>query len=86
MILLAFIEFLKLLFIKVIAILMILPKLATPNLLKLNFIWNNCDDIIISVSVVTNKILSLVSNYMLDLVMWPKYGNSNISMEEVTMP
>ena len=32
---------------------------------------------------VTNKALSRGSNYIEDLVMWPKLGNSNISMREV---
>ena len=29
---------------------------------------------------VTNKILSRDLNYIVDLVMWPKFGNSSISM------
>ena len=32
---------------------------------------------------VTNKILSRDSNYILDIVMWPKFGNSSISVTEV---
>ena len=31
----------------------------------------------------TNKILSLDSNYIVDVVTWPKFGNSTISMKEV---
>ena len=31
------------------------------------------------------KILSPESNYVVDLVMWSKFGNSNISMREVTI-
>ena len=32
---------------------------------------------------VTNKILSRDSNYIVDLVMSPKFGNSSISLREV---
>ena len=30
----------------------------------------------------TNKILSPESNYIVNIVMWPKFGNSSISMRE----
>ena len=32
---------------------------------------------------VTNKIVSRDSNYIVDVVLWPKPGNSSISMREV---
>ena len=32
---------------------------------------------------VTNIILSRDSNHIVDLVMWPKFGNSSVSMKEV---
>ena len=32
---------------------------------------------------VTNKFLSRDSNYIVDLVKWPKFGNSSISMREI---
>ena len=31
----------------------------------------------------TNKILSYESSYIIDVVMWPKFGNSSISVREV---
>ena len=34
---------------------------------------------------VANKILSGDSNFIVDMVMWPKFGNSNISMREVSI-
>ena len=34
---------------------------------------------------VTNKILSHDSNYIVDAVMWPKFGNSSISMRKVIL-
>ena len=37
----------------------------------------------IPVDDVTNKILSRYSNYIVDVFMRPKFGNSSISMREV---
>ena len=45
--------------------------------------WNKAYDFITFVYDVTNKILWGESNYIVDLVMWPKFFNSNISMREV---
>ena len=45
--------------------------------------WNKDHDVITSVCDVTNKIISLDSNYIVDVVMWLKFGNSSISMREV---
>ena len=58
-------------------------KRATPGLLKITVFWNKGYDVIISVDDVTNKILSRDSNYIVDVFMWPKFGNSSISMKEV---
>ena len=58
-------------------------KMATPDLLKITVFWNKGYDVIIPVDDVTNKILSRDSNYIVDLFMWPKFGNSSISMREV---
>ena len=57
--------------------------MATPGLLKITVIWNKGYDVIIIVEDVINKILSRGLNYIVDLLMWPKFGNSNISMREV---
>ena len=46
-------------------------------------VLNEGYDIIISANDVTNKILSCDSNDILDVVMWPKFGNSSISMGEI---
>ena len=64
------------------AILMMSAKMATPGLLKIKVFWNRGYDVIISVHDVTNKILSRDSNYIVDEVQWPKFGNSSISMRE----
>ena len=58
-------------------------KCATPGLLKINVFWKKDFDVITSVYDVTNKVLSRDSNYIVDVVMWPKFGNSSIPMREV---
>ena len=67
----------------IVEFLMMSAKLATLGLLKIKVFWNKGYDVIISVHDVTNKILSRDSNYIIDVVMWPKFGNSSISMREV---
>ena len=62
---------------------MMTAKMATLDLLKITVFWNKGYDVIVSVDDVTNKILSRDSNYIVDVVMWPKFGNSSISMTEV---
>ena len=68
-----------------VTILMMSAKMATPGLLKITVFWNKGYDVIISVDDVTNKILSRDSNYIVDVVMWPKFGNFSISMREVNI-
>ena len=62
---------------------MMSAKMATPGVLKIMVFWNKGYDIIIYVSDVTNKILSHDSNYIVDVFMWPKFGNSSVSMRAV---
>ena len=57
-------------------------KKATRGLIKIKVFWSKGCDVIISVHDVTSKILSHDSNYIVDLVIWPKFANSNISMRE----
>ena len=64
-------------------ILMMSAKMAKPGLLKTTVFWNKGYDVIIPVDDVTNKILSRDSNYIVDVVMWPKFGNSSICIREV---
>ena len=68
-----------------VTILMMSAKMATPGLLKIRVFWNKGYDVIISVHDVTNKILSRDSNYNVNVVMWPKFGNSSISVTEVIL-
>ena len=58
-------------------------KLATPSLLKITGFWNKGYDVIVYVNDVTNKILSRDSDYIIDVFMWPKFGNCSISMREL---
>ena len=62
---------------------MMSAKMATPGLLKIMEFWNKGYDVIISVDDINNKILWHDSNYIVDVFMWPKFGNSSISMREV---
>ena len=57
--------------------------MATPALLKIKILWNKVYDVIISVYEVTNQILLHEWNYIMDVVMRTKFGNSSISMSEV---
>ena len=68
-----------------VAILMMPAKLATPGLLKVKVFWNKGYEVIISVHNATKKILWRDSNYIVNVVMLPKFGNFSISMKEVIM-
>ena len=83
LILLTVFESLKVFLITVAAILMMSAKLATLGYLKTKVFWNKGYDIIIFVNDVTSKMLFLKSNYIVHVVMWPKFGNSSISMREI---
>ena len=63
-----------------VTILMMSVKITTPGLLKIRVFWNNGYDVIIYVYDATNKILSRDSNYIIDGVIWPKFGNCGFSM------
>ena len=60
-------------------------KMATLGLFKIIIFCKRGYDVIISVHDVINKILSHCSRYVVDVVMWPKFGNSSISMREVVI-
>ena len=64
-------------------VLMMSAKLATLGLLQIKAIWSKVYDVIIYFYEVTIDILSHDSNYITEGVMWPKFGNSSISMREV---
>ena len=54
-------------------------KIATPGFLKTAVFWNESYGVIIPAYDVNNKSLSCDSNYTVDVVMWPKFGDSSIS-------
>ena len=56
-------------------------KMATPGLLKITVFWNKGYDVIIYVD---DVIFFCRWNHIVDVFMWPKFGNSSISMREVT--
>ena len=62
---------------------MMSAKMATIDLLKMKLFWNNAYDVIIFVHDVTNKLLSRDLNYIVDVVIWPKFNNPSISLREV---
>ena len=69
-----------------VTILIMSAKMATLGLLKIKVFWSKDYDVIISAHDITSKILARDSNYIdyiVDVVMWPKFVNSYISMREV---
>ena len=62
---------------------MMSAKMATSGFRKIKVFWKKVYNVIISTNDVTNKNLSRDSNYNVDVVMWPKFGDSSISMKEV---
>ena len=65
---------------KKVTILMMLAKMAAPGFLKITVFQNKGYNVIINVHHVISKILSLDSNYIGDMVMWPKFDDTNITM------
>ena len=65
------------------ATLMMSAKFATLGLLKVKTYWKNRYDVINSANEVTREFLSYDSNWIVDLVMSPKFSNSSIYMREV---
>ena len=57
-------------------------KLVTPGLLEIKLFQNKGYDIVIFDYSVTKKISSKDSNYIVYVVMWPKFGNTSISVRE----
>ena len=81
--LLTFFESLKISLIQMVTILLMSAKMATLGLLKLKAFKNKGYNVIISVYDLNKTFLSRDSNYVVNEVMWPKVGNSSISIREV---
>ena len=61
-------------------------ELATIDLLKIKVFWKKGCDVITFDYDVTNKIISRESNYAVDVVVWPMFGNSSNSMKKLSWP
>ena len=81
--LLTFLQSLRIVLINTVKVLMMPAKMATAGLLKINIFWKKIYDVIISAHEVTNTTLSRDSNYNVNVVMWPNFGYSSISVREV---
>ena len=64
-------------------ILMMSAKMAMPGLRKINIFKKKDSDVMIVEYDVINEVLSRDSNYIVNVVMWPKFDNCSISMREV---
>ena len=82
LIILNFIESLKIVLIEMVTILMMPGKMAIPDLRKIKVFWSKDYDVILFVNDVTKRTLLRDSNYIVDVVMWPKFENSSICMKE----
>ena len=58
-------------------------EMVTLGLLKMKVFSNKGYGVMISVYDIINKSWSSNSNYIIDVVKWPKFGNSNASLREV---
>ena len=61
-----------------------ISKMATLGLLKIKAFRNKGYDVISSVYNFMNKNLSRNSNFIVDLVMWPKFGNLGLLWEKLS--
>ena len=80
LILLTFLEFLKIVLINMVTILIMSAIMATPSLLRIKVFWNKSYGVVMPVHNAANQILWRDSYYIVDVVMWPKFGNSSSSM------
>ena len=64
---------------------MMSAKMATPALLKIKVLfWNKSYDVMIYLSDIIDKFLKILFyHYIVDVVMWSKFGNWRISIREV---
>ena len=58
-------------------------KMATLGLLEIMVFQNKDDNVIFLVHDITNKNLLRDSNYITDMVMWPNFVKSSVSMRQV---
>ena len=80
---LAFVESLRIVLIKKVTSLMMSAKMVTPGLLKITVFWNKGYDVIIYCLWHHQQNVTRNSNYIVDVFMWQKFGNSKVSVTEV---
>ena len=61
---------------------MMAAKMTTLDFLKIKIFSNKCYNAFTSPRDIISKILSRDLNYIVNVVKWPKFGNSSISMRE----
>ena len=61
---------------------MLSAKTATPGFIKIGVFWNKVYDVIIFVHGVNTRFSSRDPIDIIDVVMWPKFGNCSISMRK----
>ena len=83
LVLCTFLESLKIVLIKQFKILIMSAKMTAQGILKTTIFWNKGYYVINHVHDITDKILSLDSDYIVDVTNWPKFGNYSISMKEI---
>ena len=67
-------------------IFMMSAKMVTPGLPKIKLCFKKVHDFIICIYDVSNNFFSGDSDYIVDVVMWPKFGNSSIYIRKVIKP
>ena len=76
-------ESLRICLINTVTILIISGEMANLGLLKIKVFWKKVYNVVISAHGVINKVLSRDLYYIVDVVIWPKFGNSSTSMREL---
>ena len=65
---------------------MMWAKMTTSGLLKIKLFGNKVYEVIVSlndVNIIERSFLLRDSNYIVNVVIWPKFGNSSMSKKEV---
>ena len=57
-------------------------KMTITGSVEIKVSWNKSYDVIICLDGVINKVLSDNLNHIVEMVMWPKFVNSSISIRE----
>ena len=66
-----------------VTVLMMSARLPTSGLLNVKVFWNKGYEVTFYLYEVNNKILLRDSNYIVNVVMWPKFGNPSIFLRDV---